>query len=448
MLDVLVAHSVIGAALTYACITTHILHFPLLRKCACWVLICGLLKHELARTQSNYYDELNVQITATKIEIHQAYRQASKAYHPDKNPNVPNADAIFHTLKQAYEVLSNDKMRSNYDRYGDMQTANNRALETVDDKLVGVVVALALVTQGLCLVVGYVCTFPKPLNQARQLLLVYNLGVFCVELHMRLMEVDAYGWLPYLGGMLPFERIMILRRMYPSVLCLSLMLSHYLYVDQQAVIEYILRGVISSNRVICERLHTLHRILPTGVLNRAGGPSTSSLRPATNVPATSAAIKAKLAGLKLVQEGASEQLTEKLSEEQNKQLHNYDATKTKTAELKLVQEGVSEDSTELNESFRSSLGRGKGKKGAEKTTQQPNPTSSGSNDQIAEKWKQLTETLSEEQKKQLHVYVATKTARVKPSIEESERSSISWPAMLLWGLLLGYWFFFHKGHSS
>ena len=40
-------------------------------------------------------------------------------YHPDKNPDDPDASAKFHDINDAYEVLQDDEKRGIYDRHGE-----------------------------------------------------------------------------------------------------------------------------------------------------------------------------------------------------------------------------------------------------------------------------------------------------------------------------------------
>lgn len=62
----------------------------------------------------NLYEILGVQKDATKHEIHKAFRQLAKKYHPDKNKEKGAQDEFIKIFK-AYETLSDEKKRKEYD---------------------------------------------------------------------------------------------------------------------------------------------------------------------------------------------------------------------------------------------------------------------------------------------------------------------------------------------
>ena len=65
---------------------------------------------------TNYYDVLNVNKNSTKEEIKKSYKKLAMKYHPDKNMNnKEEAEKKFKEVAEAYEVLSDDKKKYEYD---------------------------------------------------------------------------------------------------------------------------------------------------------------------------------------------------------------------------------------------------------------------------------------------------------------------------------------------
>ena len=65
-----------------------------------------------------YYEVLSVERTATDTEIKSSYRRLAMKFHPDRNPDNPEAEEKFKEAAQAYEVLSDSDRRGRYDQFG------------------------------------------------------------------------------------------------------------------------------------------------------------------------------------------------------------------------------------------------------------------------------------------------------------------------------------------
>jgi len=86
-------------------------------------------------TQKDYYEILSVDRHADTQQIKKAYRQAAMKYHPDRNPDNPEAEEKFKQASEAYEILSDPQTRQRYDQYGHagLEGMGHHGFTNVDD---------------------------------------------------------------------------------------------------------------------------------------------------------------------------------------------------------------------------------------------------------------------------------------------------------------------------
>jgi molecular chaperone DnaJ len=92
---------------------------------------------------TDYYNILDISRSATADEIKKAYRKKAIKYHPDKNPGDSESEKKFKEISEAYEILSDEKKKALYDRYGKdglqgaagMRNGHGASYESMDEAL-------------------------------------------------------------------------------------------------------------------------------------------------------------------------------------------------------------------------------------------------------------------------------------------------------------------------
>ncbi len=64
----------------------------------------------------NYYETLGVSEKASASEIKKAYRKLARDFHPDRNPDNPEAEEKFKAVQEAYDALGDETKRKQYDQ--------------------------------------------------------------------------------------------------------------------------------------------------------------------------------------------------------------------------------------------------------------------------------------------------------------------------------------------
>jgi molecular chaperone DnaJ len=72
----------------------------------------------LATKKRDYYEVLGVARDVDAATLKRAYRELALRYHPDQNPDNPEAETHFKEVSEAYTVLSDPESRARYDRRG------------------------------------------------------------------------------------------------------------------------------------------------------------------------------------------------------------------------------------------------------------------------------------------------------------------------------------------
>ena len=69
--------------------------------------------------KKDYYHTLGVKKNAKADEIKKSYRRLARKFHPDVKPPDPDAEKKFSEITEAYDVLSDEEKRKNFDQFVD-----------------------------------------------------------------------------------------------------------------------------------------------------------------------------------------------------------------------------------------------------------------------------------------------------------------------------------------
>ncbi|CAD2093639.1 DnaJ protein, putative [Plasmodium vinckei lentum] len=179
--------------------------------------------YELQKTEQNAYEILNVSTYASKTEIRQSFRKLSRIYHPDKSKE-PDAFDKFTKIREAYEILSNEKKKYNYDRFGDFQGSEITSFFYVE------IIIIAIFQFAISFIFGFLYSYGKDNEQYRVLICLYITLNFCLELILRFSSesTEFLAFWPLFNRFTPFERIKAIKSLVPLFMNIILFIDLYL----------------------------------------------------------------------------------------------------------------------------------------------------------------------------------------------------------------------------
>lgn len=81
----------------------------------------------------DYYEVLGLSKGASASEIKKSYRKLAMKYHPDKNPDNPEAEEKFKEAAEAYSVLSDEEKKARYDQFGHAGLGGGAGFSSAED---------------------------------------------------------------------------------------------------------------------------------------------------------------------------------------------------------------------------------------------------------------------------------------------------------------------------
>eukprot|EP00920_Eleutheroschizon_duboscqi_P008906 GHVT01020393.1.p1 GENE.GHVT01020393.1~~GHVT01020393.1.p1 ORF type:complete len:442 (+),score=57.96 GHVT01020393.1:1496-2821(+) len=223
-----------------------------------FLLLVGFLQFHQVHTKS-LYQVLGLSPTASHRDIQGAYRKLSLKYHPDKNDAL-DAQKTFDSIKEAQEILTNNKKRRAYHHFGDFSAKGE-----VDEEHFWDVFFVATLQAVIPFFFGYLYTYGSDSVLSRQIYVSF-LGVsFSLDLLMRFSpEADSFLLsVPICREFLPFEKVKFMHGAIPLVLNGVLMLGGFAPSPAIEVYEGIARHCLDVNLQIVDKLDMFQDLFDT-----------------------------------------------------------------------------------------------------------------------------------------------------------------------------------------
>ncbi|VWU50728.1 DnaJ protein, putative [Hepatocystis sp. ex Piliocolobus tephrosceles] len=180
--------------------------------------------YELRKPNENLYEVLNLNASASKVDIQQSFRKLSRIYHPDKNKKADSFEN-FNKIREAYEILTNNKKKYIYDRFGDFGNTSD-----INNFFYVEIIIIAIFQFAISFIFGFLYTYGKDNEKYRILICLYIGLNFCIELILRFHQESPtfLSFIPVFSSYTPFERINALKVLVPLVMNAILLIDVYM----------------------------------------------------------------------------------------------------------------------------------------------------------------------------------------------------------------------------
>ena len=214
---------------------------------------------QLKRMEPNCFGLLDVSKGASAVDISKAFRRQSAKYHPDRlksdsSIQLPHGfdnsspQDLFIKIQRCSDLLSDPIKLGYYNRFGDTNfTFKNEAV------MFPVMIVFSFIGYIINYIACVVMTASNESKGGRYWITCFLVFAFTSEMYLKFLgEENIFSHVPYIGTLLVFEQIAILKDLIPSVLSSALLISQLIYSNDTAIINEVLVSVKNSTTDIAK----------------------------------------------------------------------------------------------------------------------------------------------------------------------------------------------------
>lgn len=219
-----------------------------------FALFAVKMGYDMQQWPTNYYSALEVTRHSNTLDIRRSYKQLSKRYHPDKNPDSATAEEMFQNVKTAYDVLMDESQRDIYNRFGPGAIAfdpRKDEMKLISD--IGVVYLFWTVS-------GYLMTLPVGARASRTWMVILGIALLAVQVSFCLTETQLpAAWVP--ERLTEHEVVLGLHCLFPLLIVCLRILAESMYVDADATSIAVLKELCDHQKAMNDMVQQLQSLL-------------------------------------------------------------------------------------------------------------------------------------------------------------------------------------------